>query len=219
MACVWISETCFPDRVRVKNGLLVMDAAPANALHIRRANVHMEVRTGDWENWDSYTLTCRIRFDEFPRQKTGEFYVWDRRGEGCCGVVTVRYMLIDPAAQRVQVYTIPPNAEDEPAGIKGRIHRETLERQHLRRPIELNQWIPIEIVAEKNFFEYHYDGNLVTRYEDETAVPGTVSFLTLSGLVVHLDDVTITGVGVPHSVNHETNIATTWGDIKNSSRR
>lgn len=207
----------FPDRVRVKDDYLVMDAAPADPLHFLRANARMEVSTGDWKNWDSYTLTCQIRFDEFAPRKSGEFHVLVRKGEGRFGVVAVHYMLIEPEDQRIHVYTIPPDAEAKLGQVKGRIHRHTLERQQLRRPIKRNKWVSIEIVAEKSFFEFHYDGILVTRYEDKTAQPGTVGFWTYSGLVVHLDDVIISGEGVSRSVNHDAHLATTWGEVKNPS--
>ncbi len=135
-------------------------------------------------------------------------------------------MLILPVHQHIQVDTIPPDAQqhDPEKGIEGMIHRQTLRAKHLRRPIKLDRWLLIKIVAEENYFEFHFDDNFVTQYEDETAVPGTVSFQVSSGLVVHLDDVAITGpeipnIGGPHSVNPEARLGTTWGEIKNSSRR
>ena len=43
---------------------------------------------------------------------------------------------------------------------------------HLRRPIKLNRWLPIQIVAEENYFEFHFDDNFITQYEDESAGTG-----------------------------------------------
>ena len=48
-----------------------------------------------------------------------------------------------------------------------------------------------------------------------------MNFLADAGILVHVDDVTITGPGVPniggpHGVNPEALLATTWGEIKNS---
>ena len=104
------------------------------------------------------------------------------------------------------------------------ILRETFDHDNLRRPIKLGRWLPIRIVAQGNNFEFHFDDNFVTQYEDEDAVPGTVGFQISSRMVVHLDDVVITGpeipnIGSPLSVNPEVRLATTWGEIKGSPRR
>ena len=104
------------------------------------------------------------------------------------------------------------------------ILRETFDHDNLRRQIKLGRWLPIRIVAQENNFEFHFDGNFVTQYEDENAVPGTVGFQIDSGMVVHLDDVVITGpdipnIGSPLSVNPEARLATTWGDMKSSVRK
>lgn len=203
-----------PDRVSVRAGHAVMNAAPAEGFPLLWANAYMELRTGDWENWDSYSLTCRIRFEEIRKEKIGEFHVRVRRGKGRFGVAAWQHMLIYPGRQDIQVTTVPPDAKADRAGIKGKIRRQTLNRRHLRRPIDLNQWIPIEVVAEKDRFEFHFDGNFVTRYEDETAVPGTVGFVTHGGLVVHLDDVTITGVGVPQSIDYKRRLVHDLGRSK-----
>ena len=53
----------------------------------------------------------------------------------------------------------------------------------------------------------------------KTAVPGTVRFNVRSEMLIHLDDVVITGPGVPNiggasSVNPEAHLATTWGKNK-----
>ena len=55
-------------------------------------------------------------------------------------------------------------------------------------------------------------------------MPGTVEFATFSRMLIHLDDVTITGPNIPNTagasvVNLETHLTTTWGEIKNSLRR
>ena len=100
-------------------------------------------------------------------------------------------MLILPADQHVQVDTTPPDARrDLKKGLEEKILREIFDHEHLRRPIRL----------------------------------GTVGFQVASGMVVHLDDVKITGpeipnIGSPQSVNPEARLATTWGEIKNLSRK
>ena len=214
--------------VAFKDGYLVIDTTiekkelPEGFLKV----VFLELRTGNAEDWNSYTLTCRIRFAQAPQAEGGLFSIRVRLGKGHFGVSALQQMLVSPVHQHIQVDTIPPDAQqrDPEKGVKGRIVRETFGVNNLRRPIKLHRWLPIEIVAEENFFEFHFDDNFVVQYEDETAVPGTVAFQVGSGMVVHLDDVIITGpeipnIGSPQSVNPEAHLTTTWGEIKNPSRR
>ena len=187
--------------------------------------VSLELTTGNAEDWNSYTLSCRVRFAEVVEEASGIFSVGVRRSVGQFDVVAQQAMLISPVDQHVQVDTIPPDARrDLEKRLKGEILRETFDHEHLRRPIKLGRWLPIKIVAEEKHFEFHFDDNFVTQYEDETAVPGTVQFQVDSGMLVHLDDVMITGpdipnLGHPQSVHPAANLATTWGEIKNLPRK
>ena len=79
-------------------------------------------------------------------------------------------------------------------------------------------------MAEKDAFEFYIDDNLVAQYLDESAGPGTVRFETLSEMLVHVDDVKITGPDIPtvreaQSIRPAGHLATMWGEIKNSPRR
>ena len=87
-------------------------------------------------------------------------------------------MLILPVHQHIQVDTIPPDAQqhDPEKGIKGMIHHQALALNISDEPIILDRWLLIKIVAEENYFEFHFDDNFETNTKDETAVPGTVSF-------------------------------------------
>ena len=181
----------------------------------------LELRLDNSEDWISYTLTCRVRFARAAEDALGAFRVGVRRSMGHFEVMAEQTMLIILRNQHIQVDTIPPDAKSDPdkVEIEGTIHRQTLREKRLRRPIKLNRWHPIKIVAEEEYFEFHFDDNFVTQYEDESAVPGTVMFLIGPGLVVHLDDVVVTGpeipdIGSPLSVNPEALLATTWGKIK-----
>ena len=186
----------------------------------------LELRLDNSEDWISYTLTCRVRIVEVAEESPGIFSVGVRRSLGHFDVPAEQEMLIIPVGQlgqRIQVHTIPPDAKPD-HGLEGLILRQNLLEEHLRRPIKLGRWLPVKIVVENSNFEFHFDGNFVTQYEDENAVPGTVGFQIDSRMVVHLDDVVITGpeipnIGSPLSVNPEARLATTWGKIKNLSRK
>ena len=128
-------------------------------------------------------------------------------------------MSILPRKDLVAAVTIPPDVKIAPEEIGG-----TIPREHFEGVIKLNRWHQIKIVAEASDFIFHFGGNLVSKYKDETAGPGTVSFETLSEMLVHLDDVAITGPHIPnirgaHSIHPDGHLTTTWGEIKNSSRR
>ncbi len=178
----------------------------------------LELRLDNSEDWISYTLICRVRIVEVSEESPGSFSVRVRRSLGHFDMPAEQEMLIIPVGQRVQVHTIPPDAKPD-HGLEGMILRQILPEKQLRRPIKLGRWLPVKIVVEKSNFEFHFDDNFITQYEDENAVPGTVGFQIGSGMVVHLDDVVITGpeipnIGSPLSVNPEARLATTWGEIK-----
>ena len=220
----------FPVPLAFKNDYLVInttveeDELPEGTEFIKQLG--LELRLDNSEDWNSYTLTCRIRFAKAAENALGLFSVGVRRSMGHFNVMAEQRMLIILRNQHIQVDTIPPDAKSDPetGELEGTIHRQTLRPRHLRRPLKLNRWIPIKIVAEEQYFEFHVDDNFVTQYEDETAVPGTVMFLIGFGSVVHLDDVMITGpeipnIGSPRSVNPEARLATTWGEIKNLPKK
>ena len=187
--------------------------------------LELELRLDNSETWNSYTLTCRVRIARVAEESSGILVVGVRRSIGHFGEMAEQIMLILPVRQHIQVDTVPPDAQRDPEeGLVGMIHRKTFRERHLRRPIKLNRWLPIKIVAEETNFEFHFDDNFVAQYEDENAGPGTVRFQVASGMVVHLDDVVVTGpeipnIGSPLSVNPEARLATTWGKIKHSRRR
>ena len=213
--------------VSFKDGYLVIDTTiEKNELPEGEFKfVSLELSTGNAEDWNAYTLTCRIRFGGAPQEEDGLFGIGVRRGKGQFDVVAEQRLLISPADHHVQISTTPPDAKRDAAlGLEGRIVREIFGLRELRRPIKLNRWLPIQIVAEEDYFEFHFDDNFVSQYQDEKAIPGTVQFQADSGMLVHLDDVTITGpdvpnIGSPQSVNSEAHLATTWGMLKNSRRR
>ena len=220
----------FPIPLAFKNDYLVInttveeDELPAGLEFIKQLG--LELRLDNSEDWISYTLTCRVRFAKAAEDELGLYVIGVRRRMGHFDVMAEQMMLIILRNQHIQVDTIPPDAKSDPetGNIQGKIHRQTLRPRHLKRPIKLNRWIPIKIVAEERYFEFHFDDNFVTQYEDESAVPGTVMFLIGSGLVFHLDDVMITGpeipdIGSPRSVSPEARLATTWGEIKDLSRK
>ena len=126
--------------------------------------VSLEFRTGNAEDWNSYTLTCQIRFAQEPQEEGGIFSIGVRLGKGHFDVPAEQQMLILPVHQHIQVDTIPPDAQqhDPEKGIKGMIHHQALRAKHLRRPIILDRWLLIKIVAEENYFEFHFDDNFET---------------------------------------------------------
>ena len=218
------------DLLKFEDGNLVINTIHRGQWHW----VTLELRTGNTETWDSYTLTYRIRFEfkENPKPPV-DFHVEVRSSRGrlvrkaaneLIALANYQVMWIFPDhRQEIHVWTFQP---DEPPGgepdVVG-IHRVEFPLERLEQPI-VNRWIPIRIVARGKAFEFYFDGHLVARYKDEKAGPGTVKFRTNSPLPVHLDNIVITGpripnIGGPHRVAPEARLATTWGEIKQSSRR
>ena len=220
------------DLVKIEDGYLVLDPMFGGQRH----SVSLELRTGNAEEWDSYTLTYRIRFKRAP-EPPATLYLEVRRSEGGKFRIGNDTFPLDNFQQmsitvhhpqEIKAVTSRPDERpfDEDLDVPPLVHisRAALRLKPLGRPIKLNRWIPIRVVANKHLFKFYFNGYLVAQYEDEKAGPGTVRFWTNGQMIVHLDDIAIWGpripnIGGPHRVAPEARLATTWGEIKNSSRR
>lgn len=204
----------FPDSVKINGGYLVIDTTAGNKdVPALARTVAAEIEIDDEQNWESYTLTCRVRFPGELIREFPQFNIIVQRRKGRFDLMAGQVLSVFPIHQRLQVDTIPPDAKPDHDNIIAIVRR-----------IKLDQWLPIKIIVDRDYLEFHFDDRLVTQYEDKTARPGTVRFRVAHGMLVHVDDVVITGpripnIGGPHSVNRETHLATTWGKIKNLSHR
>lgn len=202
--------------VAIENGNLVLDSRIANEDPLFLGFVQLELRAGIAQNWDSYTLTFHVRFPVELGRASPHFSAAVRKGRGNFNEITLHHMTIWPIDGLVSVGTIRPGAR--------RIPRGELDRRDMEDLVVQNRWYLIKIAAEHSEFEFLFDDNLVSRYEDKTAVPGTVVFQAGNGMLVHVDNVVITGPNIPNirspqSVNPEARLATSWGEIKGAPRR
>ena len=210
-----VQEDIWPNPVIVEDGYAVFDTTeePNELPKGEDKMVWMGLRTRNAINWDSYTLTCRVRFIKTWGQRPlitpyiEVFVIRVRSQWNVLGHGGAHRMLIFPSDQEIDVWTTTPQESID------RAHVDTLQ---IGQPIERNRWVKIKIRADKKFFEYYYNDTLVTRYRDETVLPGTVEFYASSGMIVHLDDVRITGPKIPFAQG--SRLATTWGEIKLSER-
>ena len=217
------------DLLKFKDGYLVIDPMFRGQRH----SVSMELRTGNVEEWDSYTFTCRIRFEFKEDLELGaSFHLYVRysvgpevrRGNETFTQDNTQAMWIHLAPkQEIRVFSYHPNKAFPVGNAVLSIHRAKFSLNRLEQPIA-DRWIPIKIVARGKSFEFYFDNQLVARYEHGKAGAGTVRFAKHGGAPVHLDDITITGPripfhGGPHGVAPEAHLVTTWGEIKNSHRR
>ena len=208
-----------PVTVEIKNGYVVMDTMfkkNENRDFLGLKHTSLELRTGNAESWNAYTLTCRVRISEALDEVPTIFSIHVRRGEGRFNRVAQQTMMIILANQLISVSTIPPDAKFDPKIGRG----DHIHRGNFKVLIKRRRWYPIKIVANEANFAFYFDNHLVTEYEDKTAVPGTVRFQANFELLVHVDDVVITGPTVPdlaNSVNPKGHLATIWGKIKTDS--
>lgn len=218
------------DFLSFENGYLDINTIRNGQKH----SVILKLNTGNSERWDSYTLACRIRFKSHVNlEPPSIFSIQVRYSEGDVVEIDPRrsirpenlqVMLIhNDRLQRLSVSTIQPI--EPPAGFPqqmGLVPRAEIRLEDLERPI-WDRWIPIKIMAQAESFEFYFDDQFVTHYSDVKAGPGTVRFWSQSHLTVHLDDIPITGPQIPNigprSVDLETHLTTTWGEIKNSPQR
>ncbi|MDE0185021.1 MAG: hypothetical protein OXP71_06135 [Candidatus Poribacteria bacterium] len=223
-------------QLRVKDFLNIEDGYLAvNAIHRGTPSlVSLELKTGNPEKWDSYTLACRIRFKSHANlEPPSTFVIEVRYSEGrkvekaphqFIHLNNLQQMWIhNDLLQKLSVSTYQPiePAVGFPQQV-GRIPRAELRLEGAGKPM-WDRWIPIKIVANDDLFEFYFDGQLVAEYSDVKAGPGTVRFWSQSRLAVHLDDIAITGPQIPdigpRNVNPDTHLTTTWGEIKNSPPR
>lgn len=216
--------------LKIENGHLAINTVRRGQQH----SVSLELKSGNPVSWNSYTLTCQIRFQsQFDLEPPSTFNIEVRYSEG--DVVQIaphefvllhnlqRLSIHNDRLQRLDVSTYQPT--EPPDGFPqqmGRIPRGELRLDEFERQM-WDRWIPVKIVAANESFEFYFDNHLVAQYNDEKAKPGTVTFWSQSRLSVHLDDIAISGPQIPdigpRSVDPGLNSAATWGDIKNSSRR
>ena len=146
------------DLLKFKDGYLVIDPMFRGQRH----SVSLELRTGNAEKWDSYTLTCRIRFEleKDPELPVG-FNLAVRSSKGPevqRGNETFTqdnfqavWILLVPQ-QEIHVFSYHPNRGFPVEGDAVLpVHRAKFSLNRLERPIA-DRWIPIEIVAKKRFF-------------------------------------------------------------------
>ena len=120
----------------------------------------LELRLDNSEDWISYTLTCRVRFARAAEDALGAFRVGVRRSMGHFEVMAEQTMLILLSESNIYRSTPShPDAKSDPEEVEiewDMIHRQTLREKRLRRPIKLNRWHPIKIVAEEDEFRVSF---------------------------------------------------------------
>ena len=81
----------------------------------------LELRTENAEDWNSYTLTCRVRIKEVSQNYSPVFSASVRSREGLFDVTAEQRMLILPRKDLVAAVTISPDVKIAPKGIEGTI--------------------------------------------------------------------------------------------------
>ena len=133
---IWgIPPHLVPDLVRLESGhlVLVTTLGRNEPPDVNVKFVSLELRTGNAEDWDSYTLTCRIRFVEVRGGPgSGFFNIGIRSSKGRFDLVAEQVMQILLLPKSIDVTTIPPDAKRNPEtkAPEGEIHRRILLPEH-----------------------------------------------------------------------------------------
>lgn len=117
---------------RLEGGHLVLDTTHGkknDRADIKFKFVSLKLKTGDATGWDSYTLTCRIRFAEVRGGRgSGFFNICVRSSPGQFDLVAEQVMQILLVPHSIGVTTVPPDAKRNPKTKvpDGEIHRSVL---------------------------------------------------------------------------------------------
>ena len=99
----------FPDSVKIENKYLVMNTTAGK----RARTVATEIKIENEQNWDSYTLTCRVRFSSELIWENPNFSITVQGRKGQFDLMTGQVLSVLPIVQLLLVYTIPPDVKPD----------------------------------------------------------------------------------------------------------
>ncbi|HIA68077.1 TPA: DUF1080 domain-containing protein [Candidatus Poribacteria bacterium] len=168
--------------------------------------MHQIVRGEDWEKWDDYTVSAKIRIDEgswagliFRAQKDlHEYYVY--------------YMNIPD--NKTEFWVHMAGAWDTRRAVSSNI---AAMKKLQKEKIEHGKWMDVKVVCKKDKFEFYINDELQGELEDDAYKQGSVGVWCWVAKA-SFDDVMVEGDSVTNTlaVDPQSKLAATWGNLKRS---
>ena len=166
--------------------------------------MHQIVRGVDWNKWEDYTVSAKIRIDEgswagliFRAQKDNhEYYVY--------------YLNIPD--NKTEFWVHLPGAWNTRRAVCSNIAaKEKLQKEK----IEHGKWMDVKVVTKGSAFEFYINDELQGEFEDKDYEKGSVGVWCWKAKA-SFDDVMVEGDSVTNTlaVDPKSKLATTWSGIK-----
>ena len=169
------------------------------------AAMHQIARGVDWEDWEDYTVSAKIRIDEagqwagliFRAQEDNhEYYVY--------------YLNVPNNKSEFWVHL--PGAWGTRRAVNSNI---AAAKKLQKEKIEVGKWMDVKVVTNKDKFEFYINDELQGELEDGDYEKGAVGVWCWQSKA-SFDDVMVEGDTVTNTlaVDPQSKLATTWSGIK-----
>ena len=170
------------------------------------AAMHQIVRGADWDQWEDYTVSCKIRID----------------GDGSKWAGLIFRAQKDNHEYYVYYLNVPDNKTEfwvHMAGAWGTrraVSSNIAAMKKLQKdPIEVDKWMDVKVVTKGTVFEFYMNDELQSELEDKDYKKGSVGVWCWESKA-SFDDVMVEGDTVTNTlaVDPQSKLSTTWSSIK-----
>ena len=170
------------------------------------AAMHRIARGADWEKWEDYTVSCKIRIDGDGSKWAGLIF----RAQKDNHEYYVYYLNVPNNKSEFWVHMIGEWITRRP--VSANI---AATKKLAKEKIEVDKWMDVKVVTNKDKFEFWINDKLQGELEDGDYKTGAVGVWCWQSKA-SFDDVMVEGDTVTDTlaVDPKSKLATTWSSIK-----
>ena len=170
------------------------------------AAMHQIVRGADWDKWEDYTVSCKIRIDEGASKWAGLIF----RAQKDNHEYYVYYLNVPD--NKTEFWVHMAGAWNTRRAVSSNI---AAAKKLQNDKIEVDKWMDVKVVTKKDKFEFYINDELQGELEDgdyKTGAVGTWCWQSKASF----DDVMVEGDTVTNTlaVDPQSKLSTTWSSIK-----
>ena len=168
--------------------------------------MHRIARGADWEKWEDYTVSCKIRIDGDGSKWAGLIF----RAQKDNHEYYVYYLNVPNNKSEFWVHMIGEWITRRP--VSANI---AAAKKLAKEKIEVDKWMDVKVVTNKDKFEFWINDKLQGELEDGDYKTGAVGVWCWQSKA-SFDDVMVEGDTVTNTlaVDPKSKLATTWSSIK-----